>query len=307
MKEAVTRILNKLTQEDFQGAFQKLLKRYNKCIDFGGEYFEGDYSFLCVRSIKVPIQKKSGNLLNAPRNNVHEVNVKIVDGATLVHLLEPKKSTITVKTFQDYAYGVFLPYIERMLQHVCVDIVWDVHRDDSLKAYTLQNSGTGRRIRVANNTSILANWKNFFSVDANKDALFKFLAATTQELTSPQGKQIISTHGQNVVSSPITDLSMLYRSHEEADTQLIFHASHAFRCGFSKMMIHATDIDVVVLGIASVSKNFENCELWMAFGHGSRVRYILCHLITAELGSVTSDGLLFMHAISGCDICVIVL
>ena len=38
MKEAVTRVLNTLTQEDFQ----KLLEQYNKCIDVGGEYFEGD-------------------------------------------------------------------------------------------------------------------------------------------------------------------------------------------------------------------------------------------------------------------------
>ena len=106
-----------------------------------------------------------------------------------------------------------------MLQHVVrVDIVWDVYRDDSLKAYTRQNCDTGRRTCVANNTSIPANCKNFLRVDANKDALFKFLTATIQEFTSIQGKQIISTHGQNVVSSRITDLSMLYCSHEEADT-----------------------------------------------------------------------------------------
>ena len=42
MKEAVTRVINTLTQEDFLGAFQKLLKRYNKCIAAGGDYFEGD-------------------------------------------------------------------------------------------------------------------------------------------------------------------------------------------------------------------------------------------------------------------------
>ena len=60
-----------------------------------------------------------------------------------MHLLDPKKSSVTVKTFQDYAHGVFLPYIKRMLQHVVrVDIVWDVYRDDSL--YTRQNRGTGR-------------------------------------------------------------------------------------------------------------------------------------------------------------------
>ena len=32
MKEAVTKVINTLTQEDFHGAFQKLLERYNKCI-----------------------------------------------------------------------------------------------------------------------------------------------------------------------------------------------------------------------------------------------------------------------------------
>jgi len=41
MKEAVTRVIGTLTQEDFQEAFQKLLKWY-KCIAAGGEYFEGD-------------------------------------------------------------------------------------------------------------------------------------------------------------------------------------------------------------------------------------------------------------------------
>ena len=41
MKEAVTKVIDTLTQEDFYGAFQKLLERY-KCIAGGGDYFEGD-------------------------------------------------------------------------------------------------------------------------------------------------------------------------------------------------------------------------------------------------------------------------
>ena len=41
MKEAVTKVINMLTQEDFDGAFQKLLERY-KCIAVGGDSFEGD-------------------------------------------------------------------------------------------------------------------------------------------------------------------------------------------------------------------------------------------------------------------------
>ena len=42
LKEAVTKVIDSLTQEDFYGAFQKLLERYNKCIASGGDYFEGD-------------------------------------------------------------------------------------------------------------------------------------------------------------------------------------------------------------------------------------------------------------------------
>ena len=40
MKEAVMKVID--TPEDFLGAFQKLLERYNKSNAAGGDYFEGD-------------------------------------------------------------------------------------------------------------------------------------------------------------------------------------------------------------------------------------------------------------------------
>ena len=42
MKEAVTKVIDTLIQEDFYGDFQTLLEWYNKCIASGGDYFEGD-------------------------------------------------------------------------------------------------------------------------------------------------------------------------------------------------------------------------------------------------------------------------
>ena len=42
MKEAVTKVIDTLTHQDFHGAFQKLLEQFNKCIEAGGAYFEGD-------------------------------------------------------------------------------------------------------------------------------------------------------------------------------------------------------------------------------------------------------------------------
>ena len=42
MKGAVTKVIDTLTQENFHGAFQKLLERYKKWISAEGEYFEWD-------------------------------------------------------------------------------------------------------------------------------------------------------------------------------------------------------------------------------------------------------------------------
>ena len=42
IKEAVTKVIDTLTQVEFHGAFQKLLERYKKSIAARGDYFEGD-------------------------------------------------------------------------------------------------------------------------------------------------------------------------------------------------------------------------------------------------------------------------
>ena len=42
MKEAVMKVIDTLTQEDFHGAFQNLFEWYNKCIAAEADYFKGD-------------------------------------------------------------------------------------------------------------------------------------------------------------------------------------------------------------------------------------------------------------------------
>ena len=41
IKEALTKVIETLTQEDFHVFFERLLARYNKCIEAEGDYFEG--------------------------------------------------------------------------------------------------------------------------------------------------------------------------------------------------------------------------------------------------------------------------
>ena len=86
MKAAVTKVIDMLTQEDFHGAFQKLLERYNKCIAAGGAYFEGDLSFMYVLSIKVPIWKKSGNFLYAPRSSMSTCQNHFFSGIKQIYI-----------------------------------------------------------------------------------------------------------------------------------------------------------------------------------------------------------------------------
>ena len=42
IKEAVTKVIDTLTQEEFHRAIQRFLEQYNKCITARGDYFEVD-------------------------------------------------------------------------------------------------------------------------------------------------------------------------------------------------------------------------------------------------------------------------
>ena len=68
--------------------------------------------------------------------SVPDFDIKIVDGAALVHILDPKKSQVSVK--------------------------------DSLKVQTRMNRGSGNHLRVSNSPNIPVDWKSFLRCDANK-------------------------------------------------------------------------------------------------------------------------------------------
>lgn len=83
----------------------------------------------------------------------------------------------TTGTFQEYIETIFKPFIVCQIENVNrVDIVWDVYRQDSLKASTREKRGSGQRRKVLLTTRIPSNWRNFLRVDENKSELFLLLA-----------------------------------------------------------------------------------------------------------------------------------
>ena len=180
-------------------------------------------------------------------------------------------------------------------------MLWDSYTADSLNAHVRQCRGVGNLLRVSEKTRIPQNWKTFLRVDSNKTEFFKFLASAIESCKVPDGKVLVTTKGKSVAATATLDASNLHPcTHEEADYRMMLHCAHAHQSGLRKIMVHATDTDVLVLTITTV-RVLDGCEIWLAFGHGRIFRYIAVHTIAAVLGHERSKGLLFMHAISGCD------
>jgi len=70
-------------------------------------------------------------------------------------------------------------------------------------------------------------------------------------LKTPQGKVVLTTYRDNVLvpntsTEPVeTNISNIQPcNHEEADSRMILHAVNAYKQGFKRVMLHATDTDV---------------------------------------------------------------
>ena len=223
----------------------------------------------------------------------------LLDGAAVVQMLNPGGA----KTFQQYSDMVFTPYLLSQLQNASrIDIVWDVYISDSLKAATRQKRGKGVRRRVAASTTLPSKWKDFLNLSENKTELFEFLSRQAVKVQITDGKFLYVTDGSNVLCSSIdTDLSDLAPcSHEEADTRLFLHAVNATRKGCSKLCIRTVDTDVVLLAISTFNE-IDCDELWLAFGTGTKFRYIPIHEVVSNMEPRICSTLPMFHAFTGCD------
>jgi len=107
----------------------------------------------------------------------------------------------------------------------------------------------GIRTLVTAATKIPKNWQAFLRVDNNKTDLFHFLAGLVFN-TSAICEHVLVTYDEHVrCKTDINKHSIDPCSHEEADTRLILHCSHAAENGSKKVAIRTVDTDVVVLAI----------------------------------------------------------
>ena len=83
----------------------------------------------------------------------------------MVNMMKP----IACLTFEDYAIQVFLPFIQKQLDHATrVDVIWDQYIENSLKAHTWKSRGKGIRRRVDPPTKLPSSWEQFLRDNENK-------------------------------------------------------------------------------------------------------------------------------------------
>ena len=126
-------------------------------------------------------ESKSGILLKlnaglvSAADKPNFVDAHIFDGPGVMYSLKSQVSSST--TFGELKSNVFLPWLSNQLQHCNrVDFVWDRYPIDSLKAYTRDERGSGRRRHVGENITIPAKMSDFLKNGANKEILFQFLS-----------------------------------------------------------------------------------------------------------------------------------
>ena len=98
-------------------------------------------------------------MIGVPKSeSVPDVDVKIVDDAALVQILHGSKEITSLSKLAIIMHSSCSCHnynIERMLQDVVrIDVVWDTYMEDSLKAQTRMNRGSGNHLRVSNSTNI---------------------------------------------------------------------------------------------------------------------------------------------------------
>ena len=159
------------------------------------------------------------------------------------------------------------------------------------------------RRRVLADATMPRYWQNFLRVDSNKTELFTFLSDALITWFSQKDKQLVITDGEASLSKPLLlhTVSLAPCTHEEADSRMLLHASHATRHGHHSILIRTVGTDVVVLTVSMAQDLQPGDELWLAFGTGKSFRYLAAHKLAVILGPEKALALPMFHALTGCD------
>jgi hypothetical protein len=116
----------------------------------------------------------------------------------------------------------------------------------SLKESTREKRGDGVRRKVSAQTKLPRNWMDFLRDSMNKKELFAFLSTKVTEFNWSPDKAVYVTL-EKAVASIGSEILMPNCNHEEADTRIVVHISHALEQGAKTIYVRSVDTESLSL------------------------------------------------------------
>ena len=215
-------------------------------------------------------------------------------------------------TFGELAEQLFDSIIKLGVYHKClrVDFVIDTYPEVSIKGieHSLRASDGATIIKIYGpEQKIPTQWKKFLKHGPNKVSLLQFLfqswcmyrSAKLRGLTlyvceNDQCHHILpaATNDARVIVERVPELAC---DHEEADTRMLLHASHATR--YNNVLVRSPDTDVFVL-LLHFSLTIP-AKLYFLTGVKDRTRILDMEYIAQQLGEEKCKALIGFHSFTG--------
>ena len=221
----------------------------------------------------------------------------------MVHMVRPTYGT----NYQQYVVRHVMPFITNSLTNSTsrLDIIWDIYPDHNLKAQAQATRGNpGVTTIVEGSTPVPRDCNKFLANSRNKVQLFRFLSKAVIEASSQFIDDVVcSTYDDHVLvntsdSQSVADFDTC--NHQEADSKIFLHLSHAAQQGHSKAFNRTFNSDVVIIAVGHFG-SLGVMELWIGLGTGKAFQHIPVYEIAQTLGLEKSLSCPLFHSFTGCD------
>ena len=239
--------------------------------------------------------------------HIPEGGALILDAMAIVQAISKPPTT-----FGELAEQILETAIKICVYHKCsrVDFVVDTYPDVSIKdiEHSVRASDRATVVTIYGaEQKVPTQWKKFLKHGPNKLALLHFLfqswckysssklCGLTLYVSESDQCHCLSPAATNDACVIVQQIPELACDHEEADTRMLLHASHATR--YNNVLVRSPDTDVFVL-LLHFSFTIP-CKLYFLTGVKDRARILDIAYIAQELGEEKCRALIGLHAFTG--------
>ena len=201
-----------------------------------------------------------------PSTSRPQSTAEVVDGAVVVQAVLPQGSNSS----EQYCRKDFAGYILRFQQQglACIDVIFNVYLEQSIKSATRSKWGQGKRIKVVKGTPLPRNWKFFLRV-RQQDKTVWFASRGTGHRNRFQ-RTCYRGNLALLNSSELNKTQLARCNHKEADTRIFVHTKDLASQGHEVITVVTVNTDVVVIAISCFDDLASTGlkQLWVEFGAG---------------------------------------